>query len=90
MNNNERPNRQGPNGKRLRGNGNGGLNGHARRNANGVGQPTRVSGNPRQAMDRYLVLAREAISSGDRITAEGYLQHAEHFYRVINGNSDQG
>ncbi len=33
-----------------------------------------------------LSLAREASSAGDRITAEGYFQHAEHYYRLMTGN----
>lgn len=42
-----------------------------------------------QVCDRYLALARDASSSGDRIKAEGYLQHAEHYYRVVNGDEGQ-
>ncbi len=37
-------------------------------------------------MERYLALAREASLAGDRITAEGYFQHAEHYYRVMTSN----
>lgn len=39
--------------------------------------------------DRYLALARDASSAGDRIKAEGYLQHAEHYYRVVHGDDAQ-
>ncbi len=42
-----------------------------------------------QVCDRYLALARDASSSGDRIKAEGYLQHAEHYYRVVHGDDGQ-
>jgi hypothetical protein len=37
-------------------------------------------------MERYLALAREASTAGDRIAAEGYFQHAEHYYRVMAEN----
>lgn len=40
--------------------------------------------NIKQNLDKYLVLAREAITVGDRIAAEGYYQHAEHYLRLIN------
>ncbi len=32
---------------------------------------------------RYSALAREAASKGDRVEAENYLQHAEHFLRLM-------
>jgi hypothetical protein len=41
-------------------------------------------GNPFQLYQRYLALAQEAMRSEDRISAEGYYQHAEHYYRVAN------
>ncbi len=37
-----------------------------------------------QNLDRYLGLAREARSSGDRILAENYFQYAEHYLRSLN------
>jgi len=37
-------------------------------------------------MEKYLALAREASSAGDRVAAEGYFQHAEHYYRVMTAN----
>ena len=40
--------------------------------------------NVKQNLDKYLILAREAITTGDRIAAEGYYQHAEHYLRLIN------
>jgi hypothetical protein len=33
--------------------------------------------------EKYLQLARDANSGGDRIMAENYLQHAEHYYRIM-------
>ncbi len=43
----------------------------------------RVRGNAWQVYEKYQALARDAQSSGDRVTAENYLQHAEHYYRII-------
>lgn len=40
--------------------------------------------NVKQNLDKYLGLAREALTTGDRIAAEGYYQHAEHYLRLIN------
>ena len=40
--------------------------------------------NPKAALNRYLALAREAAASGDRVEAENYRQHAEHYLRVMN------
>ena len=37
-----------------------------------------------QSMDRYLNLAREAQSGGDRVTAEGFFQQADHYYRLLS------
>jgi hypothetical protein len=43
----------------------------------------RVRGNAWQVCEKYQGLARDAASGGDRVTAENYLQHAEHYYRII-------
>jgi hypothetical protein len=37
-----------------------------------------------QVYDKYLTLARDATSSGDRVAAENFFQHAEHYFRVMN------
>lgn len=37
-----------------------------------------------QNLERYLNLAREARSSGDRVLAENYFQYAEHYFRSLN------
>lgn len=47
------------------------------------GPDVRIRGTANQIYDKYLTLARDASSSGDRIKAENYLQHAEHYFRVI-------
>lgn len=38
----------------------------------------------KQNLDKYLSLAKDAISNGDEIAAEGFFQHAEHFYRQLS------
>ena len=35
-------------------------------------------------LERYKILAREALSSGDKILSENYLQHVDHFERIIS------
>ena len=35
-------------------------------------------------IEKYTVLAKEALSSGDRILSENYLQHVDHFKRIID------
>jgi hypothetical protein len=46
------------------------------------GPDVRVRGNAWQVYEKYQSLARDAASSGDRVMAENYLQHAEHYYRI--------
>ena len=48
------------------------------------GPEVRVRGNAHQIFEKYQVLAREATTAGDRIAAELYYQHAEHYLRLIN------
>ena len=52
------------------------------------GPEIRVRGNANQVLEKYLAMARDAQSAGDRISAENYMQHAEHYYRIINANGD--
>lgn len=48
------------------------------------GPDIRVRGTAQQLFEKYLQLGRDATSSGDRVMAEGYFQHAEHYFRVLN------
>src|SRR5882757_11498843 len=52
------------------------------------GPDVRVRGNAYQVLEKYLAMARDASAAGDRIAAENYLQHAEHYYRVLNANGN--
>ena len=69
------------------------------RHANGDGQiritPNAFSNNERRnnfrstqsaekLLEKYNALAKEALSSGDRILSENYFQHAEHFSRIVD------
>lgn len=53
------------------------------RNFESTGPDVKVRGNAQHVYEKYLQLARDANSSGDRVMAESYLQHAEHYYRII-------
>ena len=44
----------------------------------------RNSQNAAKLVDKYNNLAREALSSGDKILSENYLQHADHFSRILS------
>ena len=48
------------------------------------GPDIRVRGTAQQLFEKYLQLGRDATSGGDRVVAEGYLQYAEHYFRVLN------
>ena len=43
---------------------------------------TKTCKNPNSAVEKYLALAQDAVSSGDSISAENYYQYADHYYRV--------
>lgn len=44
----------------------------------------RVRGNAHQLLEKYKQLARDAGQAGDRVAAEYYLQHADHYFRVLS------
>jgi hypothetical protein len=78
--------RQGSNPKRLRG-----RNGRKSTNPRSQsfesnGPEVKVRGNAQQVVEKYLALARDAATAGDRIRSESYFQHAEHYYRLMNAN----
>lgn len=63
---------------RMHHQGGGGRNGNFDHNAG------RMRGNAQQLMDKFLALGRDASAQGDRVLAENYFQHADHYYRVVN------
>lgn len=80
--------RQPSNPKRGRGRNNGRKPGNSRNQTfDSNGPSVRVRGNAYQVMEKYLTLARDASASGDRIAAENFYQHAEHYYRILNANN---
>ncbi|WP_202312538.1 DUF4167 domain-containing protein [Mesorhizobium sp. L-8-10] len=68
-NNNNNNNRKGPN--------------PLTRNYESNGPDVKIRGSAQQIAEKYAALARDAQSSGDRVMAENYLQHAEHYNRII-------
>jgi hypothetical protein len=91
--------RQGQQNRRMRGrnnNGGGSSNNNSNNNNNNRrgpnpltrsyesnGPDVKVRGTAQNIAEKYLTLARDAQSSGDRVMAENYLQHAEHYNRII-------
>jgi hypothetical protein len=82
---------------------NGGNGGHNSHNHNGQRRPAhnrnqifdsngpdvRIRGTAHQVCEKYLALAKDASSIGDVVLAESYLQHAEHYQRIINSWVDE-
>ena len=68
-NNNNNQNRKGPN--------------PLTRSYESNGPDVKIRGTAQQIAEKYTTLARDAQSSGDRVMAENYLQHAEHYNRII-------
>jgi hypothetical protein len=48
------------------------------------GPDMRLRGTSQQLFEKYLQLGRDATSGGDRVMAESYFQHAEHYFRILN------
>ena len=82
---------------RSGGGGGGGGSGGAIRHHSGGGVPLnrnhvfdsngpeiRIRGTAQQLFEKYLQLGRDSTSSGDRVTAEAFFQHAEHYFRILN------
>ena len=51
------------------------------------GPSAKLRGTAAQVLEKYLALARDASSGGDRIAAENFFQHAEHYYRIHTASS---
>ncbi|MDG6094956.1 DUF4167 domain-containing protein [Acetobacter sp. AN02] len=64
------------------------LNGQIPLNRNHVfdssGPEGRIRGTAQQLFEKYLQLGRDATGAGDRVTAEAFFQHAEHYFRILN------
>src|SRR5246127_2464254 len=80
--------------KRQRGRGRGGGGGKPQQNANRAFDSNgpdgvKVRGNAQTVFEKYQQLARDASSAGDRVLAENYLQHAEHYFRLLRAIQPQ-
>src|ERR1044072_9954373 len=89
--------RHGSPGRRSRNRGHGGGNNHHNNHRGGGGGPNnrmhvfdsngpevRIRGTAYQICEKYQILAKDAASQGNRVLSESYLQHAEHYQRIIN------
>lgn len=89
-------------GRNNNNNGNGGGQNHHHNNGGGHrrvnprvqtfdsnGPDVRIRGNAMQITEKYLTLARDAQGAGDRVLAESYLQHAEHYQRMLNEMTEE-
>lgn len=47
------------------------------------------NGNSQQIFEKYISLARESVTTGDRVMAESYFQHAEHYLRLTNARLNE-
>src|SRR5579871_4455676 len=80
--------------QRNRGRGGGGGGGKPQHNANRAFDSNgpdgvKVRGAAQHIYEKYQQLARDASSAGDRVLAENYLQHAEHYFRVLRAMQPQ-
>jgi hypothetical protein len=87
-----RPNQQN-NKNRQRGRNNNGGRKHINplsRTYESNGPDVKVRGNAAHIAEKYQQLARDANASGDAVMAENYLQHAEHYFRIVSAAQPQG
>jgi hypothetical protein len=73
---------------RNRGGGSGGNTGKPQQNANRAFESNgpdgvKIRGAAQHVFEKYQQLARDALTAGDRVLAESYQQHAEHYFRVL-------
>lgn len=84
-----RPNQQNKNRSRGRNNGGRKHSNPLSRNYESNGPDVKIRGNASHIAEKYLQLARDATASGDLVMAENYLQHAEHYFRIISAAQPQ-
>lgn len=71
------------------GGGGGGNNFNPNRTFDSSGPEVKIRGSASNVYEKYLQLARDANANGDRVMAESYLQHAEHYYRIMAAQQAQ-
>ncbi len=64
-------------------------NNNPNRTFDSTGPEVKIRGSAAHVYEKYLQLARDANSSGDRVMAESYLQHAEHYFRILSAMQAQ-
>src|SRR4030095_7667648 len=84
------------NNKRMRNRNNNNNNNNNRRSQNPMtrvfesnGPAIKIRGTASHVAEKYVQLARDALSSGDPVAAENYYQHAEHYFRLIAAAQEQ-
>ncbi len=75
--------RQGQQNRRGRGRGGRKPQNPLARNYESNGPDVKIRGTAAHVAEKYMSLARDALASGDMVGAESYLQHAEHYNRII-------
>src|SRR5271168_1104172 len=58
-------------------------NNNPNRTFDSSGPEIKIRGSAAHVYDKYLQMARDANTAGDRVMAENYLQHAEHYFRIL-------
>jgi hypothetical protein len=81
--------RQGQQNRRGRGRNRKGPQNPLTRSFESNGPDVKIRGTPAHIAEKYISLARDALSSGDPVLAENYLQHAEHYNRIIMAYREQ-
>jgi hypothetical protein len=69
--------------------GGGGQHHNPNRTFDSSGPEVKIRGSASHVYEKYLQLARDANAQGDRVSAENYLQHAEHYYRILAATQAQ-
>ena len=81
--------RQGQQNRRGRGRGGRKPQNPLARNFESNGPDVKIRGTAAHIAEKYMSLARDALASGDMVGAESYLQHAEHYNRIIMAAQSQ-
>jgi hypothetical protein len=71
------------------GGGGGGGSFNPNRTYDSNGPDIKIRGSAAHVYEKYLQLARDANTQGDRVMAENYLQHAEHYFRILSAAQAQ-
>jgi len=62
------------------------INNNPNRTFDSAGPEIKIRGSASHVYEKYMQLARDANTAGDRVAAENYLQHAEHYWRIMAVN----